>query len=97
MEMTYWLFAILIVGFLVIGSHLDRVISSLEEIRQELRTIRRELTKDKERIDHLGYPGYYDPPVTATSPEPLPPQPNAFIRAMRWSGNHVGRLLRRAS
>ncbi len=93
--MTYWLFAVLIAGFLVMNSGFDHVINSLEEIRQELRAIRRELTKDKERIDHLGYPGYYEPPVTPPSPEPPLPSPNAFIRAMRRTGDYVGRLIRR--
>lgn len=97
MVASYWLFVVLIAGFLGMNRGLGRLASLLEEIRHELSGIRRELTKDKERIDHLGYPGYYDPPVKDTSLEPPLPRPNAFIRAMRWSGDCVGRLLRRAS
>jgi len=58
MEATYWLFFVLIAGFLAIGSRLESLASVVDEMKQEISAIRRELAKDKERIDHLGYPGY---------------------------------------
>ena len=97
MAATYWLFVVLIVGFLAIGSRLESLAALVEEMKQEISALRRERSKDKEQIEHLGYPGYYEPPVKDTSLEPSLPRPSAFIRAMRWSGNCVGRLLRRAS
>jgi hypothetical protein len=96
MGATYWLFVVLIVGFLAMDSRLGRLANLLEEMRHEISAIRSELTKDKERIRDLGYPGYYDPPARAISPEPPPPRADAFIRGMRSSGYYVGRLLRRA-
>lgn len=96
------LLIVLIGAFLAVGEQLDDLRRLLDEIRQELMTIQRRLTKDEQRGGGWwsASDSEFEPNPTESnepaSAKPAPaPQLTPFLRVMRSSGCHLGRLLRR--